>query len=202
MRPGSIALTLASSAVAIGGLYLLLELRGGHPASGDVSAGPTTAATTNASNTSTSARTPERARPTRIDPPRPMAPPISNAKPDPSVLAPSSNYKPGGFNPSDTTDLVASDLVAKNIESGTEQSERLLEANRLYDRGDYDGARQMATKLLGEAPGNVKLVRVVVSSSCIMGDGDVARKYAAQLPATDLEQMVDRCSKFEIALKQ
>ena len=80
-------------------------------------------------------------------------------------------------------------------------SDHLLEANKLYDRGDYDGARQLAIKLLGEAPGNVRLLRVVVSSSCILGDAEQANQYAPQLPPPDRDQMADRCAKFQIALK-
>jgi hypothetical protein len=82
-----------------------------------------------------------------------------------------------------------------------ESSERLLEANKLYDRGDYDGARQLAAKLLTEAPGNVRLLRVVVSSACILGDGEQANQYAPQLPPIDRDQMAERCAKFQIALK-
>ncbi|MBK9030646.1 MAG: hypothetical protein IPL61_04790 [Myxococcales bacterium] len=48
----------------------------------------------------------------------------------------------------------------------------------------------------------MRLLRVVVSSSCIVGDGDTANQYAGQLPEPDRVQMVDRCAKFQIALKR
>jgi hypothetical protein len=47
----------------------------------------------------------------------------------------------------------------------------------------------------------VKLLRVVVSSACILGDPEMAQKYVTELPPLDRSQMADRCAKFEIALK-
>jgi hypothetical protein len=82
-----------------------------------------------------------------------------------------------------------------------DQTDHLVEANKLYDRGDFDGARSLAKKMLAQLPGNVRMLRVVVSSACIMGDHDEAQKYASELPPPDHEAMVARCAKYEIALK-
>ena len=71
----------------------------------------------------------------------------------------------------------------------------MTESNKAYDRGDYEGARALAIKLLGKEPGNVRMLRVAVSSSCIMSDADLATKYWAQLPAADQAQMSIRCSR-------
>ncbi|MBL8626765.1 MAG: hypothetical protein JNK64_36090 [Myxococcales bacterium] len=183
MRPGSIALAVGSAIVAVGGLYLLVELRRGaaapSPAAGEPArvgaARPTPA--------------PERA-PVRASP-GPMPAALGSKRPEPP--------------PSDSAPMVAK-LEADRAALGdavlsVETSEHLLEANKLYDRGDYDGARQLAIKLLTEAPGNVRLLRVVVSSSCILGDAEQANQYAPQLPPPDRDQMADRCAKFQIALK-
>ncbi len=75
----------------------------------------------------------------------------------------------------------------------------MTESNKAYDRGDYDGARSLAMKLLGKDPGNIRMLRVVVSSSCIMGDADVATQYYSRLPAGDQAQMADRCSRYQVS---
>ena len=77
----------------------------------------------------------------------------------------------------------------------------LLEANKAYDRKDFERAREIALKLLQtRAPGNVRMLRVVVSSACILGDADQAIRYAADLPAFDKQQMTGRCAQYGITL--
>ncbi|HPH68741.1 MAG TPA: hypothetical protein PLF40_23465 [Kofleriaceae bacterium] len=73
------------------------------------------------------------------------------------------------------------------------------EANRAYDRGDFDTARAMANKLLTKNPGNVRLMRIVVSSGCMTGDTSeqIAATYR-QLPAADREQMKVRCERYNV----
>lgn len=80
-----------------------------------------------------------------------------------------------------------------------ELASAMTETNKMYDRGDYDGARTMAYKLLEQQPGNVRMLRVIVSSSCIMGDADVATKYWAMLPAQDQTQMSVRCARYQVS---
>lgn len=74
----------------------------------------------------------------------------------------------------------------------------MLEANKLYDRHNYEDARQLALKLLERQPGTVRMMRVVVSSSCILGDGETAQKYWTQLPDFDRSQMTTRCERFGV----
>jgi hypothetical protein len=74
----------------------------------------------------------------------------------------------------------------------------MLEANKLYDRHNYEEARTLALKLLEREPGTVRMLRVVVSSSCILGDGDTAQKYWTQLPEFDRTQMTARCERFGV----
>ncbi|MBP9085951.1 MAG: hypothetical protein KBG15_07515 [Kofleriaceae bacterium] len=73
------------------------------------------------------------------------------------------------------------------------------EANRAYDRGDFENARAMANKLLTKNPGNVRLMRIVVSSGCMTGDTSeqVAATYR-QLPPNDREQMRVRCERYNV----
>jgi hypothetical protein len=74
----------------------------------------------------------------------------------------------------------------------------MLEANKLYDRHNYEEARTLALKLLERQPGTVRMLRVIVSSSCILGDGDSAQKYWTQLPEFDRTQMTARCERFGV----
>jgi len=70
----------------------------------------------------------------------------------------------------------------------------MLEANKAYDTGEYDRAREMAQQVLARQPTNVRMLRVMVSSACMEGDGATAQTYYNQLPAGDRAQMRTRCA--------
>lgn len=72
------------------------------------------------------------------------------------------------------------------------------EANRLYDKQDYEGAEEKALAVLKTQPGDVRMIRVMVSSACQLGDADKAKQYWAQLPPHDQDQMQRRCQRFGI----
>lgn len=67
------------------------------------------------------------------------------------------------------------------------------EANKLYDRREYEEARTLALSLLKEHPTSVRMRRIVVASSCIMGDQDVAQQHYSMLPERDRGDMRVRC---------
>ena len=71
----------------------------------------------------------------------------------------------------------------------------MAEANKAYDRGDLDEAKAIARKVLATSPKNVRMLRIVVSTSCIMGDNAEAQEAFAQLPQPDREQMKTRCAR-------
>ena len=75
---------------------------------------------------------------------------------------------------------------------------RMNEANRLYDKADYEGSREAALAVLETSPENVRMKRIVVSSSCIMGDEDLSREHFRLLPARDQRQMARRCKRYGI----
>jgi hypothetical protein len=75
------------------------------------------------------------------------------------------------------------------------------EANRAYDHGEFEEAKQIAQKVLEKAPGNVRMLRVIVSSECIAGDSAEAQKYFTQLPDSDRAQMRTRCDRYGVTLK-
>jgi hypothetical protein len=75
------------------------------------------------------------------------------------------------------------------------------QANKAYDRQDFEEARVIAAKVLQKQPTNVRMLRIMVSSSCIEGDNGVAQKYFEQLPKGDREQMKARCDRYGVTFK-
>ena len=187
MRPGSIALTAASALVALGGLYLMVEVRRG---SAVASPEPAARAPTKAAAVATA--TPSI--------PKPQADRGGGGLP---VLGSGDKRRVGTGDVGEPVKRLDTPTLAKYDEPppSPEGEDDRLEANKAYDRGDYESARALALKSLAETPKNVKLLRVVVSSSCIMGDADVAQQYAPQLPEGDRAQMAERCAKFQIVLR-
>jgi len=74
------------------------------------------------------------------------------------------------------------------------------EANKLYDGNDYEAATKQAQRVLAKHPENVRMMRIVVSSGCLMGDLDTANKYQAMLPARDQADMIRRCGAANVHL--
>jgi hypothetical protein len=96
---------------------------------------------------------------------------------------------------------VAPDVEVKRPppENDADFETAMLETNKLYDRHNYEDARSQALKLLERQPGTVRMLRVVVSSSCILGDAETAQRYWNELPDGDRTQMTERCSRYDIA---
>ena len=76
------------------------------------------------------------------------------------------------------------------------------EANRMYDRQDYEGAMNKALEILQTEPGDIRMLRVIVSSACQLGDADKAKQYWSQLPPHDQNQMNRRCQRFGITFAE
>ena len=76
------------------------------------------------------------------------------------------------------------------------------EANKAYDRGDYEDAKQIAGRVLAQNPSNVRMLRVMVSAACIEGDSVVAQAAFTRLPAHDQEQMRVRCARYGVAFAE
>jgi hypothetical protein len=74
--------------------------------------------------------------------------------------------------------------------------EQVMEqANKAYDRQDFDEARTFASKVLTKQPNNIRMLRIMTSAYCIEGDGNAAQKYYSLLPKSDREQMKVRCAE-------
>lgn len=119
--------------------------------------------------------------------PRPPMPEVSSDTPAPAT--------PGEVQPALSVDSLPSKLANPKMDAV------MNEANRAYDQGEFDEAKSIALKVLAKQPGNVRMLRIVVSSECIAGDSAEAQKYFAQLPAADRAQMRTRCDRYGVTLK-
>lgn len=92
-------------------------------------------------------------------------------------------------------------LTAKEPEeedSEVTYEKRRLAANKLYDRRRFPEARDAALELLKERSDDRRMLRVVVSASCIMYEPDVAREYFQKLKEADKKAMRSRCARYEV----
>jgi hypothetical protein len=78
----------------------------------------------------------------------------------------------------------------------------LGEANKAYDRQDFEEARSIAQKVLAKDPANTRMLRIMVSSHCIEGDQNAAQQWYEKLPEFDRQQMTKRCSQYGITFKE
>lgn len=90
-----------------------------------------------------------------------------------------------------------------DVTADAELAEEMALASKYYDGNDYEAAQKQALRVLAKEPENTRMLRVVVSSACMMGDADTATKYFPSLPAgRDQRDMVKRCSRYEITLPE
>lgn len=79
--------------------------------------------------------------------------------------------------------------------------ERMDAVNSLYDHKDFEAALDAARVILEESPRNVRMLRVVVSSACIMGQPEVALdSYLLLPPAPHQRHMRKRCARYGVDL--
>jgi hypothetical protein len=135
-------------------------------------------------------RTPSQMEPSgRTSLPRPPAGPA--ARSERAALVPSWPGPPAR-GPSDAAgppDAASSDLKL---------DAEISEATKAFDRGDFAYAKRLATRLLTGSPTNVSMLRIMVSASCIEGDGAVAQANYAMLPPVEQEQMKSRCARYGV----
>ena len=126
----------------------------------------------------------------------PQATPSTRATPT-AATSPDTGARPPVRLGSDSVDITADDPTRANpkLDSLMDQ------ANKAYDRQDFEEARAIAGKLLSKDPTNVRMLRIMVSSSCIEGDSVTAQKYFEQLPKFDREQMKQRCDRYGVTFK-
>jgi hypothetical protein len=140
----------------------------------------------------------------------------------PPPTRPTDPWGPGGGSPqareeATRNQLVGSDRVEpgqpatpppqidqpENLDDDLKASDGMTQANKLFDRGDWDEASAQALKMLETDPKNSRMLRIVVSVACFTNDPDKAQKYWALLgDDRDKAQMSVRCSRYGINFKQ
>jgi hypothetical protein len=76
------------------------------------------------------------------------------------------------------------------------------QANKAYDRADYEEAKSIALKILAKLPTNVRMIRIMVSSACFEGDSTLAQEWYVKLPKPDRETMKTRCDRSGVMLTE
>jgi hypothetical protein len=189
MRPRVIGLLSLGALVILAGLvYLFLQVTD--------DTGPAAAP----------AATNDRPRPREDVPPDPETPDVTPGSG--TLIAKADGGRPrvdfttgGGTTPRPSVDPPATGGDDDGTSPDVDIELAMDEANKSYDHNDYEAAVKQALRVLGKTPDSVRMLRIVVSSSCLMGDADTATKYFGQLPARDQSDMVKRCSRYDIALK-
>ena len=165
--------------------YLFHEVRS-HPAQAQVGAMPVTSpAAAHPAEDDSEAPTPTE-RPRTAPPPGEIVRKI-NPPPQPTKINEIHTDDPEGSPPS--------------AGSAVKLDEIMLQANKAYDRGDFDEAKSIANKVLAKVPRNPRMLRILVSVACIDNDAASAQAAYQQLPAFDQEQMRTRCTRYGIDLK-
>lgn len=180
MRPLTVGFVVAAGTVVVGAIYLYVQV-----SAAPVDVAPPVAAT---------------------------KPPVSAKREDKSVVAPSPSpnreaavrkglpsaggpaaSSNSGLGPGPSLVEAPRPSLRESVTDQLANDEVMAEANRAYDRQDYDEAIKIAQRVLASDPDNVRMLRVVVSSACVMGDFDVGNAAFARLPTFDQSQMNRRC---------
>lgn len=163
----------------------------------------------------TSARAAAAAEPRFEDAPAPTPPPAPTLAPH--LEAPGGEGRPLGLHPGGRfgtlgrgmphpavvdDDGSVHEVAAEREKPASPVDEKLeaemVEANKAYDRGDTDEAKDIAKRIVDAQPANVRMLRILVSTSCIDGDAATAKQYYTTLPKNDQNQMATRCARYGV----
>lgn len=133
-----------------------------------------------------------RARPAQVPAQQQQPPPVIDA--EPSRAAPART--PVAREPPRGPDGEPEDPAPQKLDAV------MNEANKAYDRSDWDEAKAIARKALKISPNNVRMLRIVVSSSCIIGENAEAQAAYVLLPRPDREQMKTRCARYGVSFTE
>ena len=192
VTPRHIILGIASLAVLGMALYLFNEVRT-TTASSAVPQRTAPAPTASSGNETESA--PTEPEPSKVAA-RPAAIPSKAVQPvTPKATQPSDSASGSSDTPAPSLDNVPVTPGQPNPKLDAV----MAEANKAYDRGEFDEAKTTALKVLAKDPANVRMLRIVVSANCIDGDSAEAQKHYLSLPAGDREQMKVRCARYGVS---
>jgi hypothetical protein len=103
-------------------------------------------------------------------------------------------------------ELASDPAPGDDLDSGSAANPKLdaimAQANKAYDHGEYEDAKDIAGKVLAKQPKNVRMLRIMVSSACFEGDSALAQEWYVQLPKPDRLQMKQRCDRNGVALTE
>ena len=191
-------IVLAAAALLVFGacLYLFLEVRS-NPSEALASAGkaPAAAAPDKADDEADDEAEPE--RPSQNRTPR-VATNVESAPPAATVRPSAVTMTMGSGEPIDPATIEDAAIVDPEGKPGYKLDAIMAEANKHYDRHEYDEARAIAQRVLKKLPTNVRMLRIMVSSACADGDQAEAQKHFNLLPERDREQMKTRCMRNQI----
>jgi hypothetical protein len=135
----------------------------------------------------------------------PDRPIVTHARADDAETRPGARDRAASITPTPQMPTAPSEPVPIATDLATDPTLELdtamAEANRLYDRSEHDAAQEAALRILERSPGNVRMLRIVVSTACFMGEPEKAQKYWLELPDRDREQMAVRCGRIGVAFK-
>ncbi len=80
------------------------------------------------------------------------------------------------------------------------EGERRYEVSRIYNRREFEAARDAALDVLEDEPGDRRMLRIAASSACILGDRDIAESLASRMNAGDREELIRRCERHGLEL--
>lgn len=102
----------------------------------------------------------------------------------------------------ETPSLASAERPGANID--IKKDEMMASANKAYDHGDFDEAMTIAKKVLSNDPANTRMLRIMVSSSCILGDSATAQANYLTLPigGNDRADMKKRCERYGISFTE
>ncbi len=171
-------LGLLAAFVVVAGVYLFLEVRS-TPAAVAASAAPPH----------------HEPAPDRVADPAPEA-----RTPD---HKPAASHAGGGPTPALAADPAADEDPAVALERPDVKIDAIMaRASSAYDKGDWDEAKTIAAKVLNKQPANIRMMRIMVSASCIDGDSVTAQQWYEKLPKGDRDQMKTRCDRYGISFKE
>jgi hypothetical protein len=142
-----------------------------------------------------------RATPAQAETP-PIARPTSSSQPVAARPDPAGHSAPAHTQPAPPSPVVEAPTPPDDQKANPHLDATMDQANKAYDHQDYDEAKAIAGKVLATQPDNIRMMRIMVSSSCIDGDMAVAQTYYDKLPKVDREQMKARCDRYGVAFKE
>ena len=184
VTPRHIALIVAAVAVLGVGLYLYIAVN-----------------STSSAVANVRPRSPAEPTPQDHEPP-PYTPPPSRVEQDAARPRPTVALNDA------VRDVAAKPTLEMSVAPGAgidlKKDEMMASANKAYDHGDFDEAMMIAKKVLSNDPTNARMLRIVISASCILDDAATAQKSYLLLPAggNDRADMKRRCDRYGVTFTE